>query len=70
MNAVDNFQNRIESFIKAADKNHVKMIMVGGGAVNFHGYQRHSADIDFWIDISTVNLKNILQTLIDLGLRA
>jgi len=67
MNAVDNFQNRMESFIKAADKNHVKMIMVGGGAVNFHGYQRHSADIDFWIDITTVNLKNILQTLIDLG---
>ena len=25
-------------------------LMVGGGAVNFHGYQRHSADVDFWIE--------------------
>lgn len=34
--------------------------MVGGGAVNFHGYQRHSADVDFWIDTSPANLKKLL----------
>jgi hypothetical protein len=33
------------------------MILVGGGAVNFHGFQRHSADIDFWIDVSEENLR-------------
>jgi hypothetical protein len=43
------------------------MIMLGEGAVNFHGYQRHSADIDFWIDISEQNLSNLLETLNDLG---
>ena len=30
--------------------------MVGGGAVNFYGYQRHSADVDFWIDTTPSNL--------------
>ncbi len=32
------------------------MLMVGGGAVNFHGYQRHSIDVDFWIDTQKENL--------------
>jgi hypothetical protein len=35
------------------------MILVGGGAVNFYGYQRHSADVDFWIDISDENLDRL-----------
>lgn len=36
------------------------MIMVGGGAVNFHGYQRHSADVDFWIQTTADNLKKLV----------
>jgi len=43
------------------------MLMVGGGAVNFHGYQRHSSDVDFWIDISTDNLENLRNVLINMG---
>lgn len=34
--------------------------MVGGGAVNYHGYKRHSADVDFWIDSSPNNLKKLI----------
>lgn len=36
------------------------MLLVGGGAVNFHGYQRHSADVDFWIDTNEVNFEKLL----------
>ncbi len=32
------------------------MLMVVGGAVNFHSYQRHSADVDFWIETTPKNL--------------
>ena len=67
MNFVENFPNRIKEFITLSNQNHVKMILVGGGAVNFHGYQRHSADIDFWIDISAENLINLLQTIVEMG---
>ena len=63
MNLVQNFQERLEQFIETACKNQVKMILVGGGAVNFHGYQRHSADVYFWIEISIQNLEKLLLTL-------
>ncbi len=41
--------------------------MVGGGAVNFHGYQRHSADVDFWIDATEVNFKALVQVFNGMG---
>ena len=41
---INEWNTAIENFIVLATKYSVKMIMVGGAAVNFHGYQRHSAD--------------------------
>lgn len=35
------WKESIDQFIFTANKNGAKMLMVGGGAVNFHGYQRH-----------------------------
>lgn len=43
------------------------MLMVGGGAVNFHGYQRHSADVDFWIDTRPVNMQKLLSVFAEMG---
>jgi predicted nucleotidyltransferase component of viral defense system len=57
----------VAKFIQTAHQNKVRMIMVGGGAVNFHGVQRHSADIDFWIDCSEENLNNLNIALNQLG---
>ncbi|HRO74524.1 MAG TPA: hypothetical protein PLP27_00065 [Crocinitomicaceae bacterium] len=54
------WQSEVDKFLMLADKNNVRMIMVGGGAVNFHGYQRHSADVDFWLDTHEDNLKKLL----------
>ena len=67
MNLLQNFPERLDQFIKTANKNQLKMILVGGGAVNFHGYQRHSADIDFWIDLTETNLAKLLLTLREMG---
>ena len=61
------FPDRVKKFIELAGKNNLEMILVGGGAVNFHGYQRHSADIDFWINITSENMHNLLKTLQNLG---
>ena len=66
MNHLQNFPERLDLFIKTAIQNGVRVILVGGGAVNFHGYQRHSADVDFWIDVSDENLKKLLKTLQDI----
>ena len=43
------------------------MLLVGGAAVNFHGYQRHSADIDFWIETSDENLVKLLAVFQTMG---
>lgn len=58
-----NFNDDIHNFIKICNKNKVQMIMVGGSAVNFYGYKRHSADIDFWIDCNHKNLARLKKTL-------
>ena len=67
MNLIDNFPERVDSFIKVANNQKLRMILVGGGAVNFHGFQRHSADIDFWIDLTRKNLKKLHSVLNELG---
>jgi site-specific DNA-adenine methylase len=41
--------------------------MVGGGAVNFHGYQRHSADVDFWLETTNENLLKLIRVLKEMG---
>ncbi|WP_121666079.1 nucleotidyltransferase [Mesonia aquimarina] len=54
------WKNKINRFIELCQKNRVRMVMVGGGAVNFHGYQRHSADVDFWIETTDANFQNLV----------
>ncbi|MCB9360454.1 MAG: nucleotidyl transferase AbiEii/AbiGii toxin family protein [Flavobacteriales bacterium] len=63
----NNWKENIDTFIELATKHQVKMIMVGGGAVNFHGYQRHSADVDFWIDTTEDNLKKLIAVFKDMN---
>ncbi len=57
----------IDEFIAIANKNEVRMLMVGGSAVNFHGYQRHSADVDFWIETSNENFEKLVATFNEMG---
>ncbi len=57
----------IENFISLANHHQVKMIMIGGGAVNFHGYQRHSTDVDFWIDVTKENMHQLKMVFQKMG---
>ncbi|WP_136667598.1 nucleotidyl transferase AbiEii/AbiGii toxin family protein [Flavobacterium sp. H122] len=57
---IQNWDEEIKQFIILCDKFNVRMLMVGGGAVNFHGYQRHSADIDFWIETTSENFEKLV----------
>ena len=54
------YENDVITFIELANKHQVRMLLVGGGAVNFHGYQRHSADVDFWFDNSKTNIEKLV----------
>lgn len=61
------WKENIDAFLREASKEGVKMLLVGGGAVNFHGYQRHSADVHFWIDMSEENFSKLLQVFQRMG---
>ncbi len=61
------WNDKIESFIRLANNFKVKMILVGGGAVNFHGYQRHSADVDFWIETTEENFVKLIKVFNEMG---
>ena len=61
------WKENIDAFLREASKEGVKMLLVGGGAVNFHGYQRHSTDVVFWIDTSEENFSKLLQVFRRMG---
>ena len=61
------WEENIDEFITIANKNNVRMLMVGGSAVNFHGYNRHSADVDFWIESTEENFKRLIATFNEMG---
>ena len=61
------WDKNISNFIALANKHKVRMLMVGGGAVNFHGYKRHSADVDFWIETTAVNFKKLCNVFSEMG---
>lgn len=64
---MQNWDKDIQNFVSTANKHQVRMLMVGGGAVNFHGYQRHSADVDFWIETSEENLEKLVLVFKEMG---
>lgn len=64
------WEEKIDKFIELCTDKDVRMILVGGGAVNFHGYQRHSADVDFWIDVEESNLKKLVWVFQQMGYHA
>lgn len=61
------WEENIDSFIRLSNIHGVKMLMVGGAAVNFHGYQRHSADVDFWIETTDLNFKKLVAVFNEMG---
>lgn len=64
---IGKWKKDVNQFIELTTKHRVKMLLVGGGAVNFHGYQRHSADVDFWIETTDVNFKKLLAVFNEMG---
>jgi len=62
--------NFLEQYIKALDclnSNKVDYMVVGGFAVNVHGFTRSTTDIDIWIDLKKKNLERLLKAFVELG---
>ena len=61
---MDNFYLRV---IKTFNQFNVEYLLIGGFAVNFHGYNRTTGDMDLWISKSDGNLKHLTMALDELG---
>lgn len=61
------FEDEVKTFLAESEKVGLRIIMVGGAAVNHHGYKRHSADVDLWIEPVPENFDKLLRVLLALG---
>ena len=64
---MDVFDEDILSLWDCLYKNEVRYIMIGGFAINLHGYNRSTKDIDIWIEDSLENRKRLRKALKDQG---
>lgn len=61
------FSDEVNAFLRAANEHGVRMLLIGGGAVNFHGYQRQSPDLDFWMEPTEENFTRLAAALRSIG---
>lgn len=64
---MDVFDEDILSLWNCLHKNEVRYIMIGGFAINLHGYNRSTKDIDIWIEDTLENRKQLRKALKEQG---
>lgn len=61
------FAESFSELLSAFTKHGVQFMIVGGYAVNFHGYERNTSDLDIWVQPSKDNLEKIATAMHELG---
>ncbi len=51
-------------FLKCAQKNNLRYMLIGGYAVNYYGYNRNTDDMDIWLAPTNENKKVFIETLL------
>ena len=54
-------------FLTAMQRQHVRYMLIGGLAVNFHGVIRNTQDMDIWLAPTNENRDLLYKVFIDLG---
>jgi hypothetical protein len=54
-------------FLRLLNAHHVEYLLIGGYAVNYHGYPRATADMDIWIAMQPANADRIVSALKEFG---
>ena len=54
-------------FVALLNEHKVKYLVIGGYAVNFHGYPRYTKDIDFWLWMREENAHGLIQVIKKFG---
>lgn len=56
-----------KDFLKLLSVHKVRYLLIGGYAVNYHGYVRATADMDIWIERNADNAKRAVKVLKEFG---
>jgi hypothetical protein len=62
-----NFEKNFEDTLAVLHRHGVNYMVVGGYAVNFHGYERNTGDLDIWVKSTQENIARIAKALSELG---
>lgn len=57
----------LKEFIELLNSEGVRYLLLGGYAVNYHGHDRYTGDIDFWIDTDLENARRVSSALQKFG---
>ncbi|MBL0052958.1 MAG: hypothetical protein IPP29_16320 [Bacteroidetes bacterium] len=61
------FNNEFNSIVDSFNTANVEFMIVGGYAVNFHGYSRTTSDLDIWVKSTDENKLKICTAISTLG---
>ena len=61
---MDIFDEEILNFWKALKEYCVEYILIGGYALNLHGYQRFTGDLDIWLKDTSENRRRLRKTFV------
>ncbi|CAN5140366.1 hypothetical protein BH09BAC6_BH09BAC6_35840 [soil metagenome] len=66
---MDIFDEEILNFWRALQEFNVQYIMIGGYAINLHGYQRFTGDLDIWLNDTLLNRQALRKAFVscDMG---
>lgn len=56
-----------QAFLLSMQKHRVRYMLIGGVAINFHGVNRSTQDMDIWLAPTNENRDLFYQVLLDLG---
>jgi hypothetical protein len=56
-----------KEFLRSLNAHKVEYLLIGGYAVNYHGYPRATADMDIWIAVHPANADRVVATLREFG---
>jgi hypothetical protein len=62
---VDVFDENLLAFWRSLQQNKVQYILIGGYAINFHGFQRFTGDMDIWLKDTLQNRQALRNVFID-----
>jgi len=56
-----------KEFLRLLNAHKVEYLLIGGYAVNYHGYPRATADMDIWIAVHPANADRVVAALKEFG---